>query len=372
MKKHLIILMGISMVLTSAFAAVPEKLHPTEKEKTAILNEADDFIDDMAEGLQDRQSDAVLHALRGQTQELMMIRKMRDVGLEASADVVTEDIIGTGSARGIKMRLYKNKAAVAGKRPLLIYLHGGGWTFGSINSCAKFCDALASGGIITLAVEYSLAPESPFPGGLMDCVSAVEYALAHASEWGSSEELVSLGGDSSGGNLALATALYLQDNPEVKLRSLVLFYPVVKAYADGSGSWRKYSRGYGLDGRLMKAFNEAYTGHTDAVMPPSSKSKGDSAAVTLPAGDAAADPLVSPALASDAKLRRLPPVLIVAAGRDILYDQGKEFALKVKRLGVGTDYVELPGAVHLFITVDGQPTAFSKAVALTERFLSAD
>ena len=72
--------------------------------------------------------------------------------------------------------------------------------------------------------------------------------------------LLALGGDSSGGNLALAAAMRAEEflPEELKVKSLILFYPVVKAYADNSKSWKTYSRGYGLDSRLMEAFNEAY------------------------------------------------------------------------------------------------------------------
>ena len=88
----------------------------------------------------------------------------------------------------------------------------------------------------------------------------VKYAMDHAAEWGSDSGLVSLGGDSSGGNLALAAAMRAEEflPEELKVKSLILFYPVVKAYADNSKSWKTYSRGYGLDSRLMEAFNEAY------------------------------------------------------------------------------------------------------------------
>ena len=92
--------------------------------------------------------------------------------------------------------------------PLLIYLHGGGWTFGSINSCARFCNAIASSGKIkVLAVDYRLAPEHPYPAGLDDCCDAVEFAIDNATTLGIDADKISVGGDSSGGNLSIATAI---------------------------------------------------------------------------------------------------------------------------------------------------------------------
>lgn len=353
--KKITLTLIMAACLAPAWSRIPEKLLPTQAEKTAMTREADDFIDAINDGRQDRQADAVLHAMRGQGGELKTLRESRNKPYKNSANVVVQNITGTGSARGIQMRLYKPGKSKGGKLPLLVYFHGGGWTIGGLNSCAQFCDALAATGkVMVLAVDYALAPEKPYPSGLMDCVSATEFAMANAAKWGSSPSLVSLGGDSSGGNLALSTAIYLNDEAHEsrsgssvksgngKLRSIVLFYPVVKAYADNSVSWKKYRRGYGLDRRLMETFNTAYL-----------------------AGGDSKDALVSPADAQARQLSGLPPILLVAAEKDILADQGKEFVGRVK----SAERIELPGTVHLFITVPGQETAFRKAVALTEEYL---
>jgi acetyl esterase len=136
----------------------------------------------------------------------------------------------------------------------------------------------------------------------------------------------------------------LSDECRGALESLVLFYPVTKAFADGSGSWRKYGSGYGLDADLMEAFNRAYLGGTDSE-----------------------NHAVSVGLCSGEQLRRLPRTLLVAAGRDILRDQGCELA---EKSGGRIERVEFPDAVHLFITVPGQDEAFRKAVDLTYEFIT--
>lgn len=330
----------------------------TQQEKMQLLNEADDFIDDIPEGYQDRQADAVLHALQGSGLELQSVRGSRDVTIEYSQGVEIKDITPIdGVARGVTMRLYKPKKTEEYPIPLLIYMHGGGWTFGSLNSCANFCDKLVSiGNVSVLAIDYSLAPENPFPRGLSDCISAVEYAFVNAAELGTTCDLISLGGDSSGGNLALATALYwIANKKSDEIRSLILFYPVVTVINDNAGSWKKYSRGYGLDRRLMEAFIRAYDDN----------GKADDTISDLPN-----EALISPIKASKELLELLPPTLMIAAERDILFDQGKEFYEKVKETGNSINWVEFPGSVHLFITVPGQPTAFNKAVTMTDDFLT--
>lgn len=153
---------------------------------------------------------------------------------------------------------------------------------------------------------------------------------------------ITLGGDSSGGNLALATAL--SEQCRGKIESLLLFYPVTKAFDDGSLSWRKYGKGYGLDAEIMKAFNRAYTLNTDA------RSEA-----------------ISVGLCSDEALQALPRTLLVTAERDILCDQGKELA---ERMGNKATRIEYTGTVHLFITVPGQDAAFAKAVRDAVSFIT--
>lgn len=310
-------LLGLGAIV-GAHAAAPA---------TDMRAEADSFLQAMAPGLQRRQTAAIRAAIAGDGSQLLAVRNSRNVAPQLP-DGVTRRDVGPGLA------LFRSSRFDGQTLPLLIYLHGGGWTFGSINSCSRFCAAMAVEGIAVLAVDYRLAPENPFPTGLEDCLAAVRTAMENIDEWNCNG--ISIGGDSSGGNLAIATILSL---PPSTFDTLVTFYPVTKAYADGSDSWREFGLGYGLDAEIMEAFNDAYISDCH-------------------------NPLVSPAEASDSLLRRLPRTLIVGAERDILRCQGREFAERLQALGIDADYHMLPGTVHLFITVPGQPSAFRKAVAL--------
>lgn len=338
-------MIALAAVAVNAYSGDKGKYIPTEKECIAMLNEADDFIDDMAEGQQDRQADAIYHSLHGTGGELAAFRNSENAEVAVSDGVVRKEIAGEGETRGITMRLHSPESP-KGKLPLLVFFHGGGWTTGGLNSCARFCDALAaSGKAVVLVADYSLSPERPYPIPVEDSAAVVRFAIEHADELGSTPESVSIGGESTGGNLALSAIM--KGDLGKKVKSIVAFYPVLKAGNDRSASWKKYSRGYGLDGRLLEAYSNAY----------------------LSNGGTADDPYVSPSLADDSALKTLPPLFIVAAERDILLDQGKEFADRVSGLGVKVERVELPGAVHGFISKEGQPTAFRKGVELTESFL---
>lgn len=333
--------------LALALACVPAMRADDTLMMTA---EADAFLRSMPVGLQARQESAVRQAIGGDVSALEAVRSSRNSLPDIPEGVRTQDI-------GEEYRLYTPAASACDGRalPVLIYLHGGGWCFGSINSCAAFCAALVErSGMAVLAVDYPLAPEHPFPAALNAVTKAIAVVAARASELGIDPGAISLGGDSAGGNLALAAALNLVYAREMaaadalpRLKSLVLFYPVVKVWADGSDSWRAYGNGYGLDSGIMEAFNEAYLiGVADARMP-----------------------LVSPFEAAPSHLKALPPVLMINAGRDILRDQGEAMCRKLAEAGVDVNHKVFEGATHLFITVGGQPTAFARAVDAASDFL---
>lgn len=340
MKRHILCgLFATACLLTSRQTATAQTAALAADTLTAMQQEAEQFVRHMPAGLQDRQTQAIRDALDGRLEPLQAVRQARN----------TDHPLPDGvRARYVAphLRLYTPDSASTGNPlPLLVYLHGGGWTFGSIQSCARFCATLAQeASCLVLAVDYRLAPEHPYPAPLDDCCQAAALAHAHAREWGADPTRISIGGDSSGGNLALATALRRQREGQPPFRSLVLFYPVVKAWNDASDSWQRYQTGAALDGSIMDAFNEAYCqGKQNAE--------------------------ISPAMASDDDLAQLPPTLLIAAERDILYDQGQAFARRLAGLGVQTTHLTFPATVHLFITVAGQDCAFRQAVRQTTLFL---
>lgn len=343
MKK--LLLLGL-MVLCSQFSFA-------QSDADKMTKEGISFIENMPKDLQNRQNDAIRKAMSEEDySSLFEVRNSRNVKPEMPGGVIAKDVTK-------KYRLYIPETTDGSPLPLLIYLHGGGWCFGSINSCAAFCSNLTKEAkIAVLAVEYPLSPEHPYPAPLNECMKALHYAKDNAEELGIDPDKISMGGDSAGGNLALATAVTLsflreqldsnnvpQDLPE--LSSLILFYPVTKVWNDGSDSWEKYKTGYGLDGEIMETFNEAYLNGNDPQMP-----------------------FISPFNASIEHLSALPPTLIINADHDILKDQGEDMFKRLKKAGVKVQREVFPGTTHLFITVPGQPTAFNRAIRLTKEFLT--
>ena len=298
-------------------------------------HEAESFLKAMPRDMQKRQAEAIREAIAGNNDRLDSMRMSRNIPGELPSGVSRRPV-------GENMALFRSSLYDNDTIPLMLYFHGGGWTIGSINSCSRFCSHMAANGVAVLAVDYRLAPEHPYPEGLDDCISAVVTAADSLGLW-KCRGMV-LGGDSSGGNLAIAAALSFPDNT---FDGLVVFYTVTKAYTDNYPSWQTYGRGYGLDSELMEAFSDAYS--SDVY-----------------------NPRVSPAMASDCDLLKLPPTLIVAAECDILKDQGREFAERLKRLGKTVRYDVVPGSVHLFITVPGQAASFGRAVSEASEFICSE
>lgn len=334
-------MIGIIYTLLASIMALTSPADVSTTFDEATDAECIAFLSSRKPGAQQRQAQAIETAMAGDYEALHRVRSARNTSAALPDSVEAIDVCDG-------MRLYRRTDKADITKPVLIYLHGGGWVLGSINSCSRYCSRLAAEGrVAVLAVDYRLAPEYPYPTAIDDCTAAYEWILQNGAAWNLDTTRISIGGDSSGGNLALATAITLQKAGR-KVDSLILFYPVVRSYCDGTESWRQYSSGYGQDSDLMMRFIEAY----------------------LPAEADRHSGLASPADADDNTLRQLPRTLLVAAGKDILCDQGREFAIRLQHLGVDIHRIEFSQSCHLFITVDGQPTAFNEAVRLSNLFLS--
>jgi acetyl esterase len=111
-----------------------------------------------------------------------------------------------------------------GPHPVVIYLHGGGWAFGSPASFRKLGMQFAEAGYLAIILDYRLAPEHPFPAALEDTLFAIEWATDNARRWNGDGRRIAIGGDSAGANLALSALT--SSAPELRslVRAAVLFY----------------------------------------------------------------------------------------------------------------------------------------------------
>ena len=233
----------------------------------------------------------------------------------------TEDL----DAGGVAARLYRPEPADT-PPGLLVWLHGGGWVIGDLESHDNICHTLARrSGHAVLGVAYRLAPEDPFPAGLADSIQATRWAHAHAAELGCDPDRLAIGGDSAGANLA---AVVCHTAP-VPLRFQILIYPVTDARA-GHPSYEETADGY----FLTRAGMHWFIGHY------------------LSGGQGSPDdPRVSPLLASDGLVAAGPPALVLTAGFDPLRDEGIAYADRLADAVVTTTHVHYPSQIHGFFSL---------------------
>jgi acetyl esterase len=226
----------------------------------------------------------------------------------------------------------------AGRTPLVVYLHGGGWTIGSLDSHDRMCRRLADGsGAAVLAIGYRLAPEHPWPASVDDTVAALRWVASAPAELGEAPSAVAVAGDSAGGTLAALACLRLRDEyPAALPRLQVLLY----ANTDLTGaqpSMREKAAGWGLDADAVRFFNSQW----------------------VPDQARWADPGVSPLHAPD--LSGLPSALIITAEHDPLRDESEAYARRLRDAGVEVELRREPGLIHNFMLLDETSPACAAA-----------
>jgi acetyl esterase len=223
--------------------------------------------------------------------------------------------------RSLPVRLYRPSAQA--DLPLLMFLHGGGWVWGSLDTHDVMCRELAlRAGCAVFSVDYRLAPETPFPGPADDALAALRWIFEAAPALGLDATRAALGGDSAGGNLAVAAALRAPGAGLV-LRHLALIYPALDPACD-SASQREFATGHILTQEAMLWFWRCYLGSADR----------------------APDPQFAP-LGAD--LAALPPTTVVTAECDILRDEGEAFAERLAAAGVPAHGRRYAGMIHGFV-----------------------
>src|SRR5713226_9305247 len=148
-----------------------------------------------------------------------------------------------------------------GPHPVVIYIHGGAWTLGSPATHRKLIKQFAEAGYLTIAPDYRLAPEHPFPAGFDDCVFAAHWAAENARRWNGDSSRMTIAGDSAGANLAAATLVALSGDPRApKFRAGALIYgvfdfPAAIERSPNRGGIEGMARGY-LGAQYPAALND--------------------------------------------------------------------------------------------------------------------
>lgn len=262
---------------------------------------------------------------QARAQRLASALPRKDDGLAA-----IEAFVIAGSAGPIPARVYRPSGRTP--LPVVVYLHGGGWVVGDLDTHDATTSALAArSGCVVVSIEYRLAPEFPFPAGLEDCYDALAFVATHGDELGTDSARLAVAGDSAGGNLAAALCILARERGGPSVAFQLLVYPATDHYGD----WPSYAEvgdgSHGLSIELLHWFSRHYL--TDRAE--------------------AADWRASPIRATD--FAGLPPALILTAEYDPLRDEGEAYAERLTAAGVPAVVHRYPAAVHGFFALGDTP-----------------
>ena len=289
-----------------------------------------------AEGLKefvDRSNSVLLpdfYKLPVAEQREMYLRLTKEFHYDLPASVEISDSSVTHEGRAIPIRVYRPQQRKG--NGLLIYIRGGGFVIGSLEShnsaVAELCDKT---GLVTVAVDFRMSPEHPFPAALEDCYGALCALSRDAEQFGIDPHSIVISGDSSGANMAVAVCMMSRDRNGPKLRGQALICPVLDFTR-----WRNGGEDAPLlTGGEMEFFTACYAPENDQVK------------------HQYVSPLVS------GSFHGLPPAYIMGASKDSLVKDAIQYEALLKENGTPVEFVLEPGLVHAPI----RARALSPAVA---------
>ena len=233
-----------------------------------------------------------------------------------------EDRFIPGPGGPLRVRLYRP----ADRQPLpaLVYLHGGGWLMGSIQTHDSYCRSLCRRAeLVVVSVDYRLAPEHKFPAAVEDAYAAACWVGACAGQLGIQPEGIAIGGDSAGGNLAAAVTLLAREREWPAFGFQLLIYPVLDFHFE-TASYHENGSGFDLTRQdMIWSWRHYLANELDGRSPLASPLRGEN-------------------------LRGLPAGLIITAQYDPLRDEGERYARRLAEEGVPVICKRYDGMIHGF------------------------
>jgi acetyl esterase len=241
----------------------------------------------------------------------------------------------TGPARQLQLRSYVPHGQPGKPGAGMMYVHGGGFSIGSVGSHDHVCRVLAArSGVAVQSVEYRLAPEHPFPAGLTDIVRLWAVLRARWIDGGGDPDRFGVGGDSAGGHAALVVAdEALEPTLGVNVQMpgfLFAIYPATRSSELDGRVRTVLAKGGLLSGPMTARFTQLHVGDGDLFAP-----------------------ALNPADRSDEVLAGRPRTWIQTVGFDPLRAQGEEYAARLAGLGVDVRHDHEPTMAHGYLSMDG-------------------
>jgi acetyl esterase len=229
-----------------------------------------------------------------------------------------EDITIAGPGGQLPLRIYTPEGA--GAFPVFIYLHGGGWVFGTIDQSDNVCRYFTrTVGCIVISVDYRLAPKHKFPAAVEDAYCATQWVAENAKHIKGDPSRIAIGGASAGGNIAAGVCLMAKDRSGPSLVFQVLAYPPTNIATLDTASYRDFAWGHGLGRSHVQWYRNQYLANEEDGK----------------------NSYASPLLADD--LSNLPPALVFTGESDVLRDDGEG----LKEEGVSARYIRYANMGHM-------------------------
>lgn len=263
-----------------------------------------------------------------------------------------EDLtVDTGQWGSINVRFIRPEGNTD-KLPVIFYIHGAGWVFGSAQTHDKLIRELAvRTNSVVVFPEYSRSPEAKYPTAIEQSYAVLQKLSELAESKGLDLSELTVAGDSVGGNMATVMTILTKERQGLPIKKQLLFYPVTDANFT-TDSYQEFAENYFLTKEGMKWFWDQYT--TD-----------DSERSEITA---------SPLRATSEELADLPPALILTGEADVLRDEGEAYARKLRDAGVAVTQVRFQGMIHDFVMVNSldQTNATRAAMLLATQWLQQD
>ncbi|EMF0287671.1 alpha/beta hydrolase [Enterococcus hirae] len=274
---------------------------------------------------------------------------------ESPVDKLPVDIedltVDTGQWGAINVRFVRPEGNTD-KLPVIFYIHGAGWVFGSAQTHDKLIRELAvRTNSVVVFPEYSRSPEAKYPTAIEQSYAVLQMLSELAESKGLDLSELAVAGDSVGGNMATVMTILTKERQGLPIQKQLLFYPVTDANFT-TDSYQEFAENYFLTKEGMKWFWDQYT--TD-----------DSERSEITA---------SPLRATSEELADLPPALILTGEADVLRDEGEAYARKLRDAGVAVTQVRFQGMIHDFVMVNSldQTNATRAAMLLATQWLQQD
>ncbi|EMF0300491.1 alpha/beta hydrolase [Enterococcus hirae] len=274
---------------------------------------------------------------------------------ESPVDKLPVDIedlkVDTGQWGSINVRFVRPEGNTD-KLPVIFYIHGAGWVFGSAQTHDKLIRELAvRTNSVVVFPEYSRSPEAKYPTAIEQSYAVLQKLSELAESKGLDLTELAVAGDSVGGNMATVMTILTKERQGLPIQKQLLFYPVTDANFT-TDSYQEFAENYFLTKEGMKWFWDQYT--TD-----------DSERSEITA---------SPLRATSEDLADLPPALILTGEADVLRDEGEAYARKLRDVGVAVTQVRFQGMIHDFVMVNSldQTNATRVAMLLATQWLQQD